>query len=169
MRLLKWILVLLAVAVTAVQFIRPEKNISNEAPQTAITQHFPVPQTIQSVLQRSCYDCHSNNTAYPWYAEVQPLGWWLSKHVRDGKKGVNFDEYAGYRLMKQYRRFNDIIEQVQEDKMPLPSYLVVHRYAKLTTEEKDELVRWCTAMRDSMKAKFPVDSLERRPRKQGSS
>ena len=79
--------------------------------------------------------------------------------------GVNFDEYTGYRLMKQYHRFNDIIEQVQEDKMPLPSYLLIHRYAKLTPEEKNELVQWCTAMRDSMKAKFPVDSLERKPRK----
>jgi hypothetical protein len=164
MKALKWILLVFAAAVLIVQFIRPEKNTSKELSSTALTQHFQVPQTIQSVLQRSCNDCHSNNTVYPWYAEIQPLGWWLNKHIRDGKRGVNFDEYAGYRLMKQYRRFNDIIEQVQEDKMPLPSYLIIHRYAKLTVAEKNELVQWCTAMRDSMKAKYPVDSLERRPR-----
>jgi hypothetical protein len=165
MQKLKWILIIVAAAILLVQFYRPPKNISSTTPTTAIAQHFPVPQTIQTVFQRSCNDCHSNNTVYPWYAEMQPLGWWLNKHIRDGKKGVNFDEYAGYRLMKQYHRFNDIIEQVQEDKMPLPSYLVIHRYAKLTAGETDELVQWCTAMRDSMKAKYPVDSLERRPRK----
>lgn len=165
MKALKWILLVFAIAVLVIQFVRPEKNISKEPTSIAIAQHYPVPQTIQSVLQRSCNDCHSNNTVYPWYTEIQPFGWWLNKHIRDGKRGVNFDEYASYRLMKQYHRFNDIIEQVQEDKMPLPSYLIIHRYAKLTKEEKNELVQWCTAMRDSMKAKFPVDSLERRPRK----
>jgi hypothetical protein len=67
--------------------------------------------------------------------------------------------------MKQYHRFNDIIEQLDKDEMPLPSYLLIHRYAKLTAEEKKEIIQWCTAMRDSMKTKYPVDSLERKPRK----
>ena len=165
MKVLKWILLVLAVALVIVQFIRPGENASRELSSTAIAQHFPVPQSIQSVFQRSCNDCHSNNTIYPWYAEIQPLGWWLNKHIGDGKRGLNFDEFAGYRLMKQYHRFNDIVEQIRDDKMPLPSYLIIHRYAKLTTEEKNALVQWCTAMRDTMKAKFPVDSLERRPRK----
>lgn len=165
MKALKWILLGFAGALLVLQFVRPEKNISMEPTSIAITQHYPVPQTIQSLFQRSCNDCHTNNTVYPWYTEIQPLGWWLNKHIRDGKKGVNFDEYAGYRLMKQYHRFNDIIEQVQEDKMPLPSYLIIHRYAKLTVEEKNDLVQWCRAMRDSMKARYPVDSLERRARK----
>jgi len=165
MKLVKWVLLILAVAVIIMQFIRPEKNISKESSPIAMAQHFPVPQTIQSMFQRSCNDCHTNSTVYPWYAEVQPFGWWLNKHIRDGKRGLNFDEFAGYRLMKQYRRFNDIVEQVQEDKMPLPSYLIAHGYARLTPDEKTELVGWCTAMRDSMKVKFPVDSLERRPRK----
>ncbi|HTY37140.1 MAG TPA: heme-binding domain-containing protein [Bacteroidota bacterium] len=166
MKALKWILLVLVVAVVIIQFIRPEKNISKEQPTLSITQHFPVPSSIQQMFQRACNDCHTNNTEYPWYAEIQPVGWWLNKHIRDGKHGVNFDEYAGYRLMKQYHRFNDIIEQVKEDKMPLPSYLIIHRNAVLTPGEKDELIQWCTAMRDSMKARFPVDSLERKPRKQ---
>lgn len=165
MKLLKWILLVLAVAAVIMQLIRPEKNIAKQPPTASIAEHYPIPVSLQSVLQRSCYDCHSNNTVYPWYAEVQPVGWWLNKHIRDGKRGLDFDEYAAYRIMKQYRRFNDIIEQVQEDKMPLPSYLIMHRNAILTTDEKNELVQWCTAMRDSMKATFPIDSLERRSKK----
>ena len=165
MKALKWILLALAAAAVIVQFIRPEKNISKDTTPFSLAQHYPVPPSIQLVLQRSCNDCHTNNTVYPWYAEIQPLGWWLNKHIRDGKRGVNFDEYAGYRLMKQYHRFNDIIEQLQEAKMPLPSYLLIHGYAKVSEGEKNEIVQWCTAMRDSMKAKFPVDSLERRSKK----
>lgn len=165
MRKFRWALIIAAAAILLVQFYRPQKNISSTPSTTAIAQHFPVPQTIQAIFQRSCNDCHSNNTVYPWYAEIQPLGWWLNKHIHDGKRGLNFDEFTSYRLMKQYRRFNDVIEQLKEDKMPLPSYLLIHTYAKLSASEKDSLVQWCTAMRDSMKAKFPVDSLERRPRK----
>ncbi len=165
MKRLKWIMVALLVLIVAVQFIRPARNVSTQATETALERHFIVPPNVQSVLQRSCYDCHSNNTVYPWYAEIQPVGWWLSKHIRDGKRGLNFDEYAGYRLMKQYHRFNDIVEQIDKDEMPLPSYLFIHRYAKLTADEKSQIIQWSTAMRDSMKAKFPIDSLERKPRK----
>ena len=162
MKLWKKIAIALAVVVVVLQFIRPEKNAGNSPTMHSITQNFPVPAGVQTVLQRSCYNCHSNRTDYPWYEEVQPVGWFLNKHIQDGKRGLNFDEYTTYRIMKQYRRFNDIIENVDKDEMPLPSYLIIHRNAKLTASEKDELIRWCNAMRDSMKVKFPVDSLERK-------
>jgi hypothetical protein len=165
MKLLRWIAIALMVIVGCIQFVRPAKNISALPTETAIGKHFNVPPTVQSVFQRSCNDCHSNFTVYPWYADLQPVGWWLNKHIRDGKRGLNFDEFTSYRLMKQYHRFNDIIEQLDKDEMPLPSYLLIHRYAKLTAEEKKEIIQWCTAMRDSMKTKYPVDSLERKPRK----
>ncbi len=161
MKLWKKIVVVLAAVVVILQFFRPEKNNGN-SPAHSIAQLFAVPPGVQTVLQRSCYDCHSNNTVYPWYAEVQPAGWYLAKHIRDGKRGLNFDDYASYRLMKQYRRFKDIIDQVENDEMPLPSYLLIHRYAKLSASEKSELIQWCTAMRDTMKANFPADSLERK-------
>lgn len=165
MKRLKWIAMVLAVIIVVIQFIRPAKNVSTQSTETGIGSHFIVPSNVQSVLQRSCYDCHSNTTVYPWYAEIQPVGWLLNKHIRDGKRSLNFDEYTNYRLMKQYHRFNDIIEQIDKNEMPLPSYLLIHRYAKLMADEKNVLIQWSTAMRDSMKAKFPIDSLERKPRK----
>jgi hypothetical protein len=165
MKILKWVVLLLALGLVVIQFIRPEKNKATVPSESNIGRAFVVPANVQKVLERSCYDCHSNNTVYPWYAEVQPVGWWLNKHIQDGKRGVNYDEYTSYRLMKQYRRFKDAIDKVEKDEMPLPSYLLIHRYARLSPEEKNELVQWCTAMRDSMKVKFPLDSLERRQRK----
>ena len=164
MKVLKWLLVVLGILLVFIQFIRPQKNLSNSLSPHTINNGFAVPQQIQSILQRSCYDCHSNNTVYPWYAEIEPVGWWLNKHIQDGRRGLNYDEYTTYRLMKQYHRFKDVIDQIEKEKMPLPSYLLIHRYAKLSAEEKGLLIQWCTAMRDSMKVKFPVDSLERKPR-----
>jgi hypothetical protein len=164
MKLWKKIVLALAVVFVIIQFIRPEKNLGTSSANN-ITQHFTVPPGVQTILQRSCYNCHSNTTVYPWYEEVQPVGWFLARHIRDGKRGVNFDEYATYRLMKQYRRFQDIIDKVDSDEMPLPSYLIVHRDARLSPSQKEELVQWCMAMRDSMKAKYPVDSLERKPQR----
>ena len=165
MKILKWIFLVLGSALVVLQFIRPEKNIAKGPSASNITGSFAVSEKVLAVLQRSCYDCHSNNTVYPWYAEIQPVGWYLNKHIQDAKRGLNYDEYLTYRLMKQYRRFNDVIEKLGKDEMPLPSYLLIHRYAKLAKGEKDELVQWCTAMRDSMKAKFPFDSLERKPKR----
>jgi hypothetical protein len=161
MKLWKKIVLALAVVFVILQFIRPEKNIGNSSAHN-IAQHFTVPSGVQTILQRSCYNCHSNNTIYPWYEEVQPVGWFLAKHIRDGKRGLNFDEYTTYRLMKQYRRFQDIIDKVENDEMPLPSYLIIHRDAKLDSTQKNELIQWSTAMRDSMKANYPADSLQRK-------
>ena len=63
---------------------------------------FPVPVNVMQILRRSCYDCHSDSTVYPWYAEIQPVGWWLNSHIEDGKRGINFNRFGSYRLMRQY-------------------------------------------------------------------
>jgi hypothetical protein len=165
MKLLKLGLLVLAGLFVILQFIRPTKNLSKDPSTSSITTDFTVPSDVQGLLQRSCYDCHSNNTVYPWYAEIQPVGWWLSSHITHGKRSLDFDEFGSYRPFRQYRRFGDIIEQVTKDEMPLPSYLIIHRYAKLSPQEKAVLVGWCRAMIDSMKAKYPADSLVRKPRR----
>jgi hypothetical protein len=166
MKIFKAALALLAVAFVVIQFIRPEKNISTTISTEGITKDFAVPDSVQSILKRSCYDCHSNNTVYPWYASVEPVGWYLNKHIQNGKRHVNFDEYAAYRPIRQFVRFKDLIEQIREDEMPLPSYLLIHRYAKLSPDEKSLLVRWSTAMMDTMKVEYPPDSLKFRPRRE---
>jgi hypothetical protein len=169
MKILRSVLVVLAAGFIVIQFIRPTRNIAPESSKDSINKHFAVPDSVQNILQRSCYDCHSNNTVYPWYDKVEPVGWWVNSHIQNGKRHVNYDEYARYRPIRQFIRFRDLITQIKRDEMPLPSYLLIHRYAKLSPEEKSLLIRWSTAMMDSMKVKYPPDSLRFRPRKEAGN
>lgn len=135
MKVFRVVLLVIAAGVVVIQFIRPVKNIATPPPAHSIVQHFSVPESVQTILKQSCYDCHSNNTVYPWYAEFEPVGWWLNSHIQNGKRHVNYDEYSTYRPIRQFGRFRDLIEQIEKDEMPLPSYLLIHRYGRLTPEE----------------------------------
>jgi hypothetical protein len=162
LKYVKIALAFLGVAFVAIQFIRPARNASAAPPGSGIEARYPVPANVMQILRRSCFDCHSDSTVYPWYEQIQPAAWWLNSHIQDGKRGINFDRFATYRPMRQYSKFRDIVEQLQSDKMPLGSYLWIHRYARLTAEEKDDVVRWSQAMMDSMKTLYPIDSLQRK-------
>ena len=113
---------LLLIALVAIQFFRPEKNINPGDQPNAISKKFPVSTDVQAILDKACMDCHSNNTRYPWYNNIQPVAWWLDDHVRDGIKELNFDEYNNKRPRFQYRRMEQTIDLVKKDEMPLPSY-----------------------------------------------
>lgn len=159
MKILKRILIALACVFLIIQFIRPARNAPDGGSPNDISTKFNVPQDVQNILRISCYDCHSNNTRYPWYAEVQPVGWWLNSHIQGAKRELNFSEFAGYRPRRQYIKLQQVVEQVSENEMPLPSYLIIHTDARLSQQQKDRLTSWATAVRDSMKAVYPVDSL----------
>ncbi|MEY3874712.1 MAG: hypothetical protein RL363_1433, partial [Bacteroidota bacterium] len=107
----------------------------------------------------ACADCHSNKTAYPWYASIQPAAFWLADHVKEGKREFNFNEFAGYRIAKQNHKLEEVIEQIKEGEMPLYSYTLIHRDAKLTDAEKATLINWCQNIMDTLKATYPADSL----------
>jgi len=161
-RVLKWIGIAAAGVLLIAQFIRPPRNDAGaESPQDIVARFQP-PQEVANILRTSCYDCHSNGTRYPWYAEVQPVGWWLNDHIADGKRHLNFTEFGSYRLRRQYSKLEEIGEQIDLGEMPLPSYLLIHTDSKLSPEGKELLVSWARATRDSMKAIYPPDSLERR-------
>jgi hypothetical protein len=162
MKYVKILLAFLGVALLAVQFIRPGRNHTQPPPGTGLESRFPVPGNVMQIFRRSCYDCHSDSTVYPWYAEIQPVGWWLNSHMEHGKRQFDFDRFADYRPMRQYGKLRDIVEQLRKDEMPLGSYLFIHRYARLTPEEKEEVIRWSGAMMDSMRDRYPIDSLQRK-------
>ena len=127
-----------------------------------IAEIYPIDNDVLQILQNSCYDCHSDQTQYPWYASVQPVGWWLQHHVEEGKEELNFNKFAGYRLRRQYHKFEEIIEQVNEGEMPLKSYTLIHRNAKLSDSQKNKLTGWANAMLDSMRVHYPADSLKKK-------
>ena len=141
------------------QFIRPEKNTSAATGKNDIATKYPVPDSVQAILKVACYDCHSNNTRYPWYAQIQPVGWWLSNHIKDGKRGLNFSEFTSYRIKKQFHRLDDINELAKKNEMPLSSYTFIHTDAKLTERQKSILVNWTETLKDSISSHYPPDSL----------
>ena len=140
--MIKRTLFLLVIVLVLIQFIRPAKNHSSVISPNDITKHLNVPDSILGLLKRSCYDCHSNNTVYPWYDRIQPVAWWLQYHVNHGKHSLNFSEFASYSAASQAKKLKSIGKQVKEDGMPLDSYLWIHKNAILSPEEKDILIRW---------------------------
>lgn len=148
----------LLVLLIIIQFFRPERNVGGDVTND-ITKRYPVPDSVQRILRTSCYDCHSNRTDYPWYANIQPVGWWLQHHINEGKRGLNFSEFSTYRIAKQYNRFEKTTKLIKENEMPLNSYLLIHRYAILSDSQKQIIMNWADALHDSIKANYPRDSL----------
>jgi hypothetical protein len=147
-----------------IQFFHPERNSSSTTSANHISKAFIIPADVQSILDKSCDDCHSNNTVYPWYVHVQPVDWWMNGHIHDGKEELNFDEFSSYSPRRQFHKFEEIAEQVKEDEMPISSYTFIHRDAILTVEQKEKVIRWSQEMQQEMKAKYPPDSLKRKQR-----
>ena len=132
----------LLVAFMAVQFIRSPRNAGiSEGPSSIGTVH-PVPADVRQILSRACYDCHSDKTHYPWYASVQPVGWWLNRHVTAGKGELNFSAFATYNTKRAVRRLQAVADEVTERRMPLKSYLLMHGEAKLTAADIALVARW---------------------------
>jgi len=98
------ILLIIIVILIGIQFIRPAKNQSADVLTSDISHAYSVPQNVSVILKKACNDCHSNNTAYPWYAEVQPVAWWLNHHIEEGKNELNFNEFAAYAIPKEYHK-----------------------------------------------------------------
>ena len=160
--MLRKILFFLLAAFIIIQFIHPKTNKSDAGQPNYIGNAYSIPDNVKSILTKACMDCHSNNTRYPWYANIQPVDWWMNGHIKDGKKGMNLDEYTNKRLRYQYHKMEDLIEQVKKGDMPLNSYTWIHKDAILSQREKNTLMDWANAVMDTMKAKYPIDSLIRK-------
>lgn len=164
-KMIKKILIGLLVVFVVMQAFRPEKNLSADVSKD-VSSLYPVPKNVQAILDRSCADCHTNKTKYPWYAEVQPVAWWLNEHVNDGKKHFNLNNFANLRIAVQNHKLEELIDEVKEGEMPLESYTLVHTDTKLSDGDKALLTSWAQGIMDSLKANYPADSLlMKRPKK----
>lgn len=159
--MIKKILLLLLIAFVVIQFIHPARNRSEGQQPNYIGNVHAIPEDVKSILAKACNDCHSNNTRYPWYSKIQPVDWWLTDHVNDGKSELNFDEYTHRSLRFQYHKLEEVVEQVEKDEMPLESYTWIHSDAKLSPDEKATLINWAKARMQDMEGKYPIDSLKR--------
>src|SRR6266487_195559 len=131
MKWLKKILLILLITFLVIQFIQPARNKNQPLLATDITKIFDVPDTVLSVFKIACYDCHSNNTNYPWYSRIQQFGWLLANHIKNGKAKINFSEFGSYRLRRQNSKLKNIEGSIKDGSMPLWSYILIHHAAKL--------------------------------------
>ncbi len=136
--------------VVVMQFIRPSRNEAAGPFEKNITKQFPMNTEVEAALQKSCYDCHSNQTKYPWYSMVQPLGWWLQHHVDEGKEHLNFHEFLSYTPKKQDHKLEEIEEAVRDGWMPLDSYSWIHKDAVLNEKEKSAIIAWVKESRQKI-------------------
>ncbi len=153
MSLVKKILVGLLVLFIVIQFIRPARNTATGHMPKDISTLISTPDSVRSLLQNACYDCHSNITRYPWYTNVQPMGWLMAKHIREGKEELNFSEFGGYSPRRQVSKLTGIANSITENTMPLQSYLWMHRSARLSTAEKMLIKNWIQQSKDVLSAK----------------
>jgi hypothetical protein len=151
MSITKKILLGLLGVLIIIQFIKPAKNQSSAVTPDDIFANFQAPDSTKQLIQTACYDCHSNNTIYPWYAEIQPVAWWLADHVNEGKSELNFSEFASYKPKKADHKLEEVIEMIQEGEMPLKSYTLIHGDAKLSEAQKTGIITWANGLRSQIK------------------
>jgi len=149
-KVLKILGVILIVIVVGIQVVRPARTNPPVDESQTIYARTQVPPEAASILNRSCRDCHSNQTVWPWYTQVAPVSWWLSNHVNEGRRNLNLSEWGKLDRDRQDRKLRQICDEVQDGMMPLSSYLPMHPAAKLSEQDKKTLCDWTEKERERM-------------------
>lgn len=150
MKIVKFIALVLVLALVGIQFVPTKLNQSSTVPKTDFVWVHDMPDNISQLLLTSCYDCHSNNTEYPWYNKLQPMAWLLADHITHGKEELNFSKWEEYSNRRKNSKLKSIISQVEDDEMPLSSYTFIHRDAVLSKTEKALLVDYMKELKNSL-------------------
>ena len=152
MKPIKKIILAFGILFIAIQFMQPAHNKSGQALPADFVKIYSIPANVEGILQNACYDCHSNNTNYPWYSNIQPMAWIMKRHIDNGKEKLNFSEFGIYSNRRQISKLKGIASQIKDDEMPLFSYKMMHSKAKLTKEKKDLIINWMNKIADSLSA-----------------
>lgn len=139
-----WALLLVFVGM---QFIRPEKNQDSSDHLAAFLSETNPPAEVRELLKTSCYDCHSNQTEYPWYNAVAPVSYWLADHVNEGKGHLNFSAWNTYEAKRKDHKLEEVVEMVEEGEMPLNEYTWTHEGARLTEAQRKAITEWAEKTR----------------------
>ena len=150
MSALKKIFISAGILIIGIQFFRPAPNRSNKDSDADISKIVSTSDSVQVLLKIACYDCHSNNTNYPWYSNIQPVDWLLANHIRKGKNELNYSEFGSYSPRRQLSKLNGITNSIRDDIMPLSSYKLMHKNSILSTNGKELLIKWLQQAKDSL-------------------
>lgn len=137
----KILLAIIAFLIIA-QFFRIDKTNPPVIAANDILNHAQAPAHIQSMMKAACYDCHSNETKYPWYMDIAPISWWTKNHVNNGRGSLNFSEWVTYTEKKKKHKLEESALKVRKKWMPITSYLIAHPEAKISEEEREQLAKW---------------------------
>jgi hypothetical protein len=148
----KWILGGLLVVAVMMQFITPVRLDPAKASGRDLLATNAPPKEIASLLHRACYDCHSDETKWPWYGHVAPVSWWLISHVNEARQRLNFSVWPHDDAERAAKRWSRISEAISSGDMPLPSYARLHAAARLTKDERDRLVKWAEQEAERLRA-----------------
>jgi len=129
-----------------IQFFRPQKNVSTPIVTSDFLIATRANEAVAEVITNSCYDCHSNNTKYPWYSEIAPVSWWIAHHVDEAKEELNFSEWTTFSEKRKEKKLKEMIDELDEKEMPLKTYLPMHAEARLTDQERSELIIWLESL-----------------------
>ena len=140
----------IAIGLIAIQFIQPARNASGQVLETDISKAVSIPDSVQMILKKACYDCHSNNTIYPFYAYIQPIGWLLNSHIEEGKSQLNFSDFGSLPKRRQASKLKSIANQIKDGAMPLPAYAMLHKNAVLGKTDKDLIINWANNTKDTL-------------------
>src|SRR5882672_254132 len=146
-RILKWIIIVLAIIFVGMQFVRPAKTNPPIDPSQTIEAHTQMTPTVAAMLDRSCNDCHSNKTRWPWYSNVAPVSWFVINHVNDARKDLNFSEWSKRDADRQSRKLQQMCDEVTDGAMPLSSYTPMHAGSKLSAADVKTLCEWANGER----------------------
>jgi len=153
-KIFKKIVVVILILFLLMQLYQPSPNLDyGKVLPENFTKLYYVPMNVQTILKTSCYDCHSNNTNYPWYSNLQPIRFFMDGHINEGKENLNFSEFGNYSRRKKENKLDRIIKQIKSDEMPLNSYTLIHKNAKLSDENKIVLIHWMQEIKDSISVK----------------
>jgi hypothetical protein len=147
-RILRTLLLVILVAVIAAQFVRPDRT--NPPVQNGMSLVARATPPVAAVLTRSCRDCHSNETRWPWYSNVAPMSWLVAHDVHEGRDHFNFSMWTAYDADDQDKLLNGMCSLAKRRRMPLPQYLLIHGDAKLSDAEITTLCAWTEKMRDML-------------------
>jgi len=141
-KILKIVALVLFIGFVVIQFIRPDFTNPPVNAADTLENSAQLPDNVKQILNRSCADCHSNETKYPWYSKIQPSAWFLKDHIDEGRHELNLSVWNTYEPRRKKRKLDEICEQVESREMPLPSYLWIHGDAKMSDEDIKTLCDW---------------------------
>ncbi len=138
----KYIFFTIIVILIVCQFFPIDKtNPEVDSTKDFLTMENP-PTEVKQLIKTACYDCHSNETQYPWYTNVAPISWWIKKHIDNGRKKLNYSNWGDYEADKKQHKLKESAEEIHEKQMPLLSYFVMHPEAKLDDTQRQMIVDW---------------------------